>query len=140
MLSGGSTRSQPAGATAEAGRGGDAAGWMDVCALEEILPDTGVCALLTGKQVAIFRLAAGDVHALSNFDPFSQAFVLSRGIVGDRAGVPKVSSPIFKQSFDLRSGRCLDDPSVVVQVYPVRLRDGRIEVCLDRGSAGPPNG
>ena len=59
----------------------------------------------------------------SNFDPFSKAFVLSRGIVGDRAGVPKVASPIFKQSFDLRTGRCLDDPAVAVRVYPVRLRE-----------------
>jgi nitrite reductase (NADH) small subunit len=105
------------------------AAWVDVCALDDILPNTGVCALLGGKQVAIFRVGEGAVHALSNFDPFSKAFVLSRGIVGDRNGVPKVASPIFKQSFDLLSGRCLDDATVSVGVYPVRLRRGRIEVC-----------
>jgi nitrite reductase (NADH) small subunit len=102
--------------------------WVDVCALEDILPNTGVCALLGGKQVAIFRVGESAVHALSNFDPFSKAFVLSRGIVGDRNGVPKVASPIFKQSFELPSGRCLDDPAVSLAVYPVRLRGGRIEV------------
>ena len=36
--------------------------------------------------------------------------MISRGIVGDRGGVPKIASPIFKQSFDLRTGQCLDDP------------------------------
>jgi nitrite reductase (NADH) small subunit len=102
--------------------------WVDVCALDDVLPNTGVCALLGGKQVAIFRVGERAVHALSNFDPFSKAFVLSRGIVGDRNGVPKVASPIFKQSFELHSGRCLDDPAVSLAVYPVRLRDGRIEV------------
>jgi len=107
--------------------------WIDICALEDIVPMTGVCALLGRKQVAVFRVAGEPAEkdalfALSNFDPFSKAFVLSRGIVGDRAGVPKVASPVFKQSFDLRSGQCLDDPAVSVKTYPVRLRAGRVEV------------
>jgi nitrite reductase (NADH) small subunit len=54
--------------------------------------------------------------------------VLSRGIVGDKDGVPKIASPIYKQSFDLRSGVCLDDPSVSIAVFAVRVRDGRIEL------------
>jgi nitrite reductase (NADH) small subunit len=108
-----------------------AAEWVDVCALADILPRTGVCALLGRKQVAIFRIGAGEeLHALSNFDPFSKAFVLSRGIVGDRGGVPKVASPVYKQSFDLRTGQCLDDPAVRVRSYPVRVRGGRVEVSL----------
>ena len=87
-------------------------GWVDVCALEEITPDTGVAALVDGRQIAIVRVGEGDqqqVYAVGNFDPFSQAFVIARGIVGDRGGIPKIASPIFKQSFDLRTGQCLDD-------------------------------
>jgi nitrite reductase (NADH) small subunit len=102
--------------------------WIDVCGLEDIVPQTGVCALLDRKQVAVFRVTPDALYALSNFDPFSKAFVLSRGIVGDRAGIPKVASPVFKQSFDLRTGQCLDDPAVSVKSYPVRLRAGRVEV------------
>ena len=102
--------------------------WLDVCALDDIVPQTGVCALLGRKQVAVFRVAPDALYALSNFDPFSKAFVLSRGIVGDRKGIPKVASPVFKQSFDLRTGQCLDDPAVSVKSYPVRLRAGRVEV------------
>ena len=60
-----------------------------------------------GQQIAIVR--TGDaVYALGNLDPFSKAFVLSRGIVGDKGGIPKIASPIFKQTFDLRTGQCLD--------------------------------
>jgi len=101
--------------------------WEDVCALRDVLPGTGVCALVGGRQVAVVR-TAGAVYALDNFDPFSNAFVLSRGIVGDKGGIPEIASPIYKQSFDLRTGRCLDDASVRVPTYPVRVEEGRILV------------
>jgi nitrite reductase (NADH) small subunit len=103
--------------------------WQAVCDLEDIVPNTGVCALVGSEQVAIVRVGHGqDVYAIGNFDPFSKAFVLARGIVGDRAGVAKIASPIYKQSFDLRTGVCLDDPKVSVPVWRVRVRDGRVEV------------
>ncbi|HEY0708512.1 MAG TPA: nitrite reductase small subunit NirD [Polyangia bacterium] len=103
--------------------------WVTVCRVDEIIPNTGVCALVGKRQVAVVRVGEGnDVYALSNFDPFSKAMVISRGIVGDRQGVPKIASPIFKQSFDLRSGVCLDDPSVAVATFPLRIVDGVIEV------------
>jgi nitrite reductase (NADH) small subunit len=105
--------------------------WLDVCALDDIWPNSGAAALLEGKQLALVRVGDGDVvYALSNFDPFSDAFVLARGIVGDRGGRPKIASPIFKQSFDLESGVCLDDPTVVLPTYPARVRDGRVQVAL----------
>ena len=104
-------------------------GWEDACALDEILPGTGVCALVGGRQVALVRTAEPDaVYAIGNFDPFSKAFVLSRGIVGDRGGVPKIASPIYKQSFDLRTGQCLDDPRMRVPTFDVRVERGRILV------------
>ena len=104
-------------------------GWLAVCDLDDIVPDTGVCALVGGQQVAVVRVGQSeDVFAIGNFDPFSKAFVLSRGIVGDKAGVAKIASPIYKQSFDLRTGRCLDDPQVAVPAWPARVRDGRVEV------------
>jgi nitrite reductase (NADH) small subunit len=103
------------------------ADWIDVCALEEITPDTGVAALVRGRQIALVRVGSADrVYALGNFDPFSRAFVISRGIVGDRGGIPKIASPIFRQSFDLRSGECLDHPEVRLPCYRVALRQGRV--------------
>src|SRR6185295_9955512 len=101
----------------------DAAGWIEpdwtpVCALDDIVPNTGVCALVGGRQIALVRLGDSDrVYAIDNFDPFSKAFVLSRGIVGDKNGVPKIASPIFKQSFNLLTGECLEKPGVAVPTY-----------------------
>ncbi|AGP41794.1 nitrite reductase [Sorangium cellulosum So0157-2] len=112
-------------------------GWVEVCGVEDIIPNTGVCALLGKRQVAVVRVGEGEeIYAISNFDPFSKAFVLSRGIVGDKGGVPKIASPIYKQNFDLRTGQCLDDPTVRIPVYPTRIRGGRVEVY----SAAPPPG
>jgi nitrite reductase (NADH) small subunit len=103
--------------------------WTRVCALSEIVPNTGVCCLVGREQVAVFRFGdADEVYAVSNFDPFSRANVLSRGIVGDKAGVPKVASPIYKQSFSLQTGECLDDPSVTLPTFQVRIQDENVEV------------
>ncbi|WP_438025815.1 nitrite reductase small subunit NirD [Sorangium sp. So ce233] len=104
-------------------------GWIEVCGVDDIIPNTGVCALVGARQIAVVRVGEGEeIYAVSNFDPFSKAFVISRGIVGDKGGVPKIASPIYKQNFDLRTGQCLDDPSVRIPVYPVRVRGGRVEV------------
>ena len=103
--------------------------WVDVCAFDDLVADRGVCALVESYQVAVFKLSPDDeLCALSNFDPFSGAYVLSRGIVGSKGDTPKVASPVYKQSFDLRTGRCLDDPSVAVMTFPVRAVDGRVLV------------
>lgn len=105
--------------------------WLEVCALADIPPGCGVAALLRGRQIALVRPGEGDtLFALSNYDPFSEAFVIARGIVGDCAGRPKIASPIYKQSFDLETGACLDDASIRLPVYPVRVRDGRVEVAV----------
>lgn len=101
--------------------------WIKICKTEDILPYSGVAALVSGVQVAIFRLKS-EFYAISDYDPFSQAYVLSRGIVGDRGGVAKVASPIYKQSFSLLTGECLDDPSVKLPTYPLRVVDEVVQI------------
>jgi NAD(P)H-dependent nitrite reductase small subunit len=95
--------------------------WVKVCRLGDIVPNTGVCALVSGRQVAVFRLDDDRVYALSNHDPFSRANVLSRGILGDVKGELVVASPVYKQHFSLATGLCLEDPAVSVPVFPARL-------------------
>lgn len=102
--------------------------WTVVCRYRDLQPERGVAALAGRLQVALFRTFDGTVYAIGNQDPFTGAFVLSRGIVGSRGEVPTVASPLHKQAFDLRSGSCLDDETVAVPVYAVRIRDGVVEV------------
>ncbi|MEU6779534.1 nitrite reductase small subunit NirD [Nonomuraea angiospora] len=103
-------------------------GWTRICDYATMVPERGVCALVGGEQVAIFRTHDGTLHALGNLDPFSGAYVLSRGIVGTRKGEPTVASPLHKQVFSLVSGQCLDEDAVSVPVYQVRVADGGVEV------------
>jgi assimilatory nitrate reductase catalytic subunit len=99
-----------------------------VCRLEDIVPNTGVCALVAGRQVAVFRLDDDSVHAVGNQDPFSRANVISRGIVGDLKGELVVASPVYKQHFSLVSGRCIEDAAVQLPVYSAKVEDGFVVV------------
>jgi assimilatory nitrate reductase catalytic subunit len=103
-----------------------------VCRLEEIVPNAGVCALVDGEQVAVFRLDDDSVHAVGNLDPFSRANVLSRGIVGDLKGELVVASPVYKQHFSLVSGRCLEDATVRIPVYAAKVEEGWVIVAPRR--------
>ncbi|HXS85156.1 MAG TPA: nitrite reductase small subunit NirD [Mycobacterium sp.] len=104
--------------------------WTPACPLTHLQPMRGVAVLLPdGTQVALFRLADNSIRAVSNIDPIGRAAVLSRGIVGDRAGFPVVQSPLKKQAFSLLDGRCLDAHDITIPIYDTRLGiDGTVWV------------
>lgn len=102
--------------------------WTAVCRYDDLQPERGVAALIDGEQVALFRTFDGSLYAIGNQDPYTGAFVLSRGIVGTRGDIPTVASPLHKQAFDLRTGLSLGDGTAAVPVYAVRQRAGRVEV------------
>lgn len=120
-----------AGATAPAAPPAPAAGWVRVCRVDDLLVERGAAALIGDRQIALFRTFDGRLYATDQIDPFSGAAIMSRGIVGDRAGVPTVASPMYKQVFDLRTGGCLDtqgkDPQSLA-VYPVAVAEGDVHV------------
>lgn len=97
--------------------------WETTCQLQDLVAGSGVCALVANKQVALFYLPDEEqqVFAISNRDPIGGANVLSRGIVGDVGGTLVVASPLYKQHFDLKTGVCLEDDNIRVEVYRARL-------------------
>jgi nitrite reductase (NADH) small subunit len=107
--------------------------WTTVCSRDDLQPERGAAALLGAEQVAVFATFDGALYAIGNQDPFTGAFVMSRGIVGTRGNTPTVASPLHKQAFDLRTGTCLDDEAVSVPVFAVRERDGQVEVRVTAG-------
>lgn len=101
--------------------------WIEVCHLDDIVPNTGVGALIHDQHIAIFRIGNEKrVYALSNQDPFSQAYVMARGIVGDLQGERVVASPIYKQHFSLATGRCLEDKQQKLWVFPSKIEAGKV--------------
>jgi nitrite reductase (NADH) small subunit len=102
--------------------------WTPVCEVDELPVARGVTALVRGQAVAIFLTEDGGVYAIGNHDPFSRVGTLGRGIVGVRGGVPFVFSSEGRRAFDLRTGQCLDESSVTVPSYAVRIVHGIVNV------------
>jgi nitrite reductase (NADH) small subunit len=104
--------------------------WSAVCAVDDILPDTGICALVNDRHVAVFRVkdAPHGVFAIDNIDPNAKASVLSRGLIGNLGERIVVASPIYKHHFDLRSGECLEVPENSVNAWRVRIENDTVLV------------
>ncbi|HEV2375112.1 MAG TPA: nitrite reductase (NAD(P)H) small subunit [Streptosporangiaceae bacterium] len=97
---------------------------LPLAALE---PEQGAAVLLRdGTSAAVFLLHNGSVHAVGNLDPCYGAPVVCHGVVGDRDGTPTVASPLGKQVFCLRTGRCLDDPQTWLPVFRTEVSGGVI--------------
>lgn len=104
--------------------------WTPICPADQILPDTGVAALVQGRHVAVFRVGADRFYAIDNVDRKSGASVLSRGLVGNLGDHIVVASPLYKNHIDLATGTCLESADWSVQAHAVRLQDGQVEVSL----------
>jgi nitrite reductase (NADH) small subunit len=105
--------------------------WATVCTLEQLPLDGGLCALLNETQVALFRVSGvEEVYALANLDPFSNANVISRGVVGDIGGTLVVASPVYKQHFSLLDGVCLEDDSVFLKTYATRVVGDSVQLTI----------
>jgi len=105
--------------------------WQDVCSIDDLQPDSGVCALVDDQQVALFYMPKESVvYAINNYDPFGKANVLSRGLIGDINGQPVVASPLYKQHFNLQTGICLEDETVTIPIYAVRMENGSVQISM----------
>lgn len=107
--------------------------WTPICKLEDIVPNTGVGALVEGRQLAVFRLEDDSVYAIDNYCPNAGANVLSRGIVGDLGSEVCVASPIYKQHYRLIDGACLEDAQASVQAHAAEVKDGVVLVAVIGG-------
>jgi len=102
--------------------------WTALCAVEQLEPLWGEAALISGIQLAVVLVPDGTIYAVSNQDPVTGAFVMSRGIVGSKAGRPTLASPLHKQVYDLATGECVSAPDLSLSTYPVRVVDGIVQV------------
>ncbi|MFT6896161.1 MAG: nitrite reductase (NADH) small subunit [Paraglaciecola sp.] len=110
--------------------------WTAVCSADDLVANSGVCALIEDQQIALFKVSLNGVEqlfAISNWDPIGLANVLYRGILCSVADKTVVASPLYKQRFCLLSGQCIDDASQKVQVYPVRLEGQNVFIQLPCG-------
>ncbi|WP_328323978.1 MULTISPECIES: nitrite reductase small subunit NirD [unclassified Streptomyces] len=125
----------------------DGTAWTPACDYRDLIPGRGVAVLSeSGEQVAVFRDRAGALYAVDNRDPFSGAYVISRGILGSRGDAPTVASPMYKQVFDLRDGRCLDEDTAPdgtpaeLRIWPVRAGAAAVSPLVGAAVHEPQHG
>lgn len=104
---------------------------VDVCALTDLTENAGTAALVDDVQIALFYVKrTQQVFALDNYDPFSEANVISRGIIGSVGDDLVVASPIYKQHFKLETGQCIEDEDVSIAAYKAQIVNGRVIIGL----------
>lgn len=106
--------------------------WIDICAVDDLQADSGICALVGGQQIAIFYIPKENaVYAIDNYDSFGDVYVLSRGLLGDIKGEPMICSPLYKQHYSLLTGICFEDESVKNKTYAIQIKNERVEISLE---------
>lgn len=107
--------------------------WLKVAATDQWSFDGGEAVKYGNDEIAVFNFASrGEWFACQNLCPHKKEMILSRGIIGDKAGEPKVACPFHKRQFSLTSGECLDDPSCgTIKTYPVKVEDGIVYVGVE---------
>jgi len=105
--------------------------WFHV-GLESDFPKDGGATIKYGKvQLAVFNFSSrGEWYASQQMCPHKKAFVLSRGILGDTQGTPKVACPLHKKNFSLDTGESLSGDDYGVKVFPVKVEDGNVYLDL----------
>jgi nitrite reductase (NADH) large subunit len=97
--------------------------WVLVGKVWDFPTDGGAAVKYGRTQIAVFNFASrGEWYACQNMCPHRREFVLSRGLLGDQRGTPKVACPVHKKTFSLESGRCLGGDDYAVRVFPVKVK------------------
>lgn len=96
--------------------------WERVGRVADFPKNSGACVKVDGQQIAVYHFASrNEWYACENRCPHKRELVLSRGLLGDVNGVPKVACPVHKKAFSLESGKCLSGEDLAVTVFPVKI-------------------
>lgn len=106
--------------------------WITICEVQDLVNGSGVCALVEGRQLAVFNLGRfeGDIVATSNWDPIGKANVMYRGILGSEGETPYIASPLHKQRYSLTDGTNLDGIEETLAIHQVKLEQKNVLVKL----------
>jgi nitrite reductase (NADH) small subunit len=96
--------------------------WIKVCSVTDVPENGGTCVKVEDKQIAIFNFTrTGKWYATDNMCPHKQQMILSRGMIGDMAGEPKVACPFHKKTFSLETGKCLSGEDYCIENYAIKV-------------------
>tara|TARA_R100001369_G_scaffold63147_1_gene90095 strand:- start:5476 stop:5853 length:378 start_codon:yes stop_codon:yes gene_type:complete len=98
--------------------------WFKAAPVEKFPKNGGACVKYKGMQIAVFNFTReGTWYACQNLCPHKMEMVLSRGMIGEDQGEPKVACPLHKNSFSLKTGKHLNGDLGSIATYPVKIED-----------------
>lgn len=103
--------------------------WFKAAKVEDFPKDGGACIKYKNKQIAVFNFERlNKWYACQNLCPHKMEMVLSRGMIGDDKGIPKVACPLHKKTFSLENGENLNGDLDAIATYPVKIEGGFVYV------------
>ena len=103
--------------------------WFKVTTVDEFPEDGGLCIKYKNKQIAVFNFTRKNKwYACQNACPHKMEMILSRGMLGDSEGIPKIACPMHKKTFSLETGENLNGDLDAIATYPVKIEDGFVFV------------
>lgn len=101
--------------------------WFKACKTEDVPSDGGACVKYKDEQIAIFFLERkNEWYATQNMCPHKKQMILSRGMIGDQAGEPKVACPFHKQTFNLKTGENMCGDHYTIKTYGIKIENGYV--------------
>ena len=101
--------------------------WFKAASINDFPLDGGACVKYKDKQIAVFNFARTNTwYACQNVCPHKMEMVLSRGMIGDDKGTPKVACPLHKKTFSLENGENLNGDIAPIAVYPVKIENDKV--------------
>ncbi len=96
--------------------------WYKAATINDFPKDGGACVKYKDKQIAVFNFKRlNKWYACQNVCPHKIEMVLSRGMIGDDKGIPKVACPLHKKTFSLENGENLNGDIAPIATYPVKI-------------------
>lgn len=108
--------------------------WTKVAEVTDFTPNAGGCIKLGDTQIAVFNYDHQEWYAVQNLCPHKEQMVLSRGLIGDKAGEPKVACPLHKKNFSLKTGQQLGESNeYCIKTYPIKVEQGAVYLQIEGG-------
>jgi len=103
--------------------------WYKAASVKDFPKDGGACVKYKDKQIAVFNFERiNKWYACQNICPHKMEMVLSRGMIGDHKGTPKVACPLHKKTFSLEDGTNLNGEDFKIAVYPVKIENENVYI------------
>jgi len=106
--------------------------WFKAAPVGKFPENGGACVKIEDKQIAVFNFSSeGKWYASQNVCPHKMEMVMSRGMIGEDCGTPKIACPLHKKTFSLETGENLNGEEYSIAVYPVKIEDGFVYIGLN---------